>query len=576
MPDNTKINTLRLRACDGEDIWRTINGAKVLIDEGTGEIKGGAGGKLNGKKFKPSFGKSLKSGKKVLLPSIHTKMKHFKGSKAQLLQNLKKAVEPPKKKTMAEVHKAYKQIEYGGLYGSKSLEDLEAKKKEIDEKLAAFPEIYAQLDKATVVKDPNKSFDIAYFDLSKPDPVKDLQEKVASDYKTAKNYLLNKQATAKAKEAWKKVVKYKTAIGAVKTQPAKVDNQEKLKKAYEEYKAAVAESPYGKVDFKPKTSSVEELLAKSAVELMQSAPGKAPKSSPHDPFITPMTDPGFTDRETNIQNTIQTLKNLSAAVKGNSSKYEFKTFDHQGAEGFKKTPLPTDDMAIHKKIVDKCSEAWKAATPAQKKAIFDYTGSFSKFNEPLRGIEYGTSAFKGVGKIDMDNIGVNSYGHFKKGEVKKLINDMTDIIDKSSYDHDVHVRRGVSTSGAAKLLGIDPQYLKPSMVNDLKDAVEGKLVTEFGFCSTAVCDKKGFTDEVELRILCPAGTKMMYAEPFSKYGHGAQSASWNGKDNQTSTGHEQEMILQRNTRFQIQRVSVKNGKVQIEMQVVAQDPVQFN
>lgn len=348
MPDNTKINTLRLRACDGEDIWRTINGAKVLIDEGSGEIKGGAGGKLNGKKFKPSFGKSLKSGKKVLLPSIHTKMKHFKGSKAQLLQNLKKAVEPPKKKTMAEVHEAYKQIEYGGLYGSKSLEDLEEKKKELDEKLAAFPEIYAQLDKSTVVKDPNKSFDIAYFDLSKPDPVKDLQDKVDSDYKGAKNHILYKQATAKAKDAWKKVVKYKTAIGAVKTQPAKVDNQEKLKKAYDEYKAAVAGSPYGKVDFKPKISSVEELLAKSAVELMQSAPVKAPKSSPHDPFITPKTDPGFTNRETNIQNTIQTLKNLSAAVKGNNSKYEFKTFDHQGAEGFKKTPLPTDDMTIHK------------------------------------------------------------------------------------------------------------------------------------------------------------------------------------------------------------------------------------
>lgn len=576
MADNSKLNLERIRTCDGEDIWRTINGAKVLIDEGSGEIKGGAGGKLNGKKFKPSFGKSLKSGKKVLLPSIHAKVKHFKGSKAELLQNLKKAVEPPKKKTMAEVHEAYKQIEYGGLYGSKSLEDLEAKKKELDEKLAAFPAIYAQMDKSTLVKDPKKHFDLAYLDLSKPDPVKNLQEKVASYYKNAKNYLLNQQATAKAKEAWKKVVKYKTAIGAVKTQPAKVHNQEKLKKAYEEYKAAVAESPYGKVDFKPKTSSVEELLAKSAVELMQSAPGKAPKSSPHDPFITPKTDPGFTDRETNIKNTIQTLKNLSAAVKGNNSKYEFKTFDHQGAEWFKKNPLPTDDMAIHKKLVDKCSEAWKSATPAQRKAIYDYTGSFSKFNEPLRGIEYGTSAFKGVGNIDMDNIGVNSCGHFKKGEVKKLINDMTDIIDKSSYDHDVHVRRGVSTSGAAKLLGIDPKYLNPSKVNDLKDAVEGKLVTEFGFCSTGVCEGKGFTEPVELRILCPAGTKMMYAEPFSKFGHGTKGVNWDGKDNQTTAGHEQEMILQRNTRFQIQRVSVKNGKVQIEMQVVAQDPVQFN
>lgn len=85
MADNSKLNLERIRTCDGEDIWRTINGAKVLIDEGSGEIKGGAGGKLNGKKFKPSFGKSLKSGKKVLLPSIHAKVKHFKGSKAELL-----------------------------------------------------------------------------------------------------------------------------------------------------------------------------------------------------------------------------------------------------------------------------------------------------------------------------------------------------------------------------------------------------------------------------------------------------------------------------------------------------------
>jgi hypothetical protein len=97
MADNTKLNLERIRACDGEDIWRTIRGAKVLIDEGTGEIKGGAGGKMNGRKYKPSFGKSLKTGKKVLLPNMHTKFSHHKGSKAELLHRLKKAVEPGSK-----------------------------------------------------------------------------------------------------------------------------------------------------------------------------------------------------------------------------------------------------------------------------------------------------------------------------------------------------------------------------------------------------------------------------------------------------------------------------------------------
>ncbi len=48
--DNTQLNVERIRACD-EDAWRTINGAKVLIDGESGTIKGGAGGKFTGQKF---------------------------------------------------------------------------------------------------------------------------------------------------------------------------------------------------------------------------------------------------------------------------------------------------------------------------------------------------------------------------------------------------------------------------------------------------------------------------------------------------------------------------------------------
>lgn len=96
MSDKSLLNILRIRAADAEEIWRTIRGAKVMIDKGTGEIKGGAGGKMNGMKYRPGFARSLKTGKRVLLPGLHTKVSHFKGTKADLLKKLGKAVEPPK------------------------------------------------------------------------------------------------------------------------------------------------------------------------------------------------------------------------------------------------------------------------------------------------------------------------------------------------------------------------------------------------------------------------------------------------------------------------------------------------
>lgn len=102
MANKTLLNILRIRAVDAEEIWRTIRGAKVMIDKGTGEIKGGAGGKMNGMKYRPGFARNLKTGKRVLLPGLGTKVSHFKGTKADLLKRLGKAVEPPKKQTTVE------------------------------------------------------------------------------------------------------------------------------------------------------------------------------------------------------------------------------------------------------------------------------------------------------------------------------------------------------------------------------------------------------------------------------------------------------------------------------------------
>lgn len=217
---------------------------------------------------------------------------------------------------------------------------------------------------------------------------------------------------------------------------------------------------------------------------------------------------------------------------------------------------------------DVCGQVWQNAKQAEKNAIYDYTSSYHKFNEPLRGIEYGTNKFLGVGNVDLDQIGV-SYSGFKPGQVKKEIDAMTDIINKSSYPIDVWVQRGCGYSGMDKFFEIDVNdfYLSES---DLQLKLLGKEVTEYGFCSTGVAKGKGFSNSpIILNIYCPSGTKMMYAEPFSAFGQGS-GKHWDGVSKQSSFGSESEMILQRGTKFRITKVEKSNGKIYIDMDVIEQ------
>jgi hypothetical protein len=559
MADKTELNLARIRACD-EEIWRTIRGAKVLIDAGSGEIKGGAGGKLNGQKFKPSFGRSLKTGKKALLPSIHTKFSHHKGSKAELLQRLKGAVEKPMpKKSMAEVHQAYKEIENFNLWGAYSLKDLDEKKKELDKKMAEFPAIYAQLDKSTVVKDPNKGFDVAYFDLSKPDPVKDLQEHIDLKYQNVKKIFLQQQATAKAKDAWKKVVKYKTAMGAAKSKDGKIKNQQKLADAYEEYKAAVAESPYGAVNFKPKTSSVEALLKKTPQDFMLEALEKKLAQTENN------LKKGLTNQNSNANmSTTQALNQLASAAKPAKSSAETYNpkatdFPDQGLAGFKKTPVATDDKAMHKKLLGKSQEVWQSLDNKARKALTHYTGTgYIGINDALRQVKKGVPLSKAP------------------ASTRSEIEAMTDAIDKSSYDHDIQVVRGVNISTGAKFLGIDTDTLQFASVEELQKLLVGTAPQDLGFVSTGVAEGKGFgIYPINFNILCPAGTKMMYCEPFSLHGHGTRSSDWDGKDDPVGTKNpsgEQEALLQRGTRFVVQGVRKEGKHTVFDLQVVSQDP----
>lgn len=224
-----------------------------------------------------------------------------------------------------------------------------------------------------------------------------------------------------------------------------------------------------------------------------------------------------------------------------------------------------------KVLRDKCGEVWRTAPKVQRDSIYEYTSSYSKFNEPLRGIEYGTNAVKGVGNVDLDQIGVGGYGHFRRGEVRKQINAMTDIIEQSTYDFDIWLQRGCDFRGMDSFFEISMSDLRNASQADLEQLLLGKTVTDYGFFSCGVSKGKGFASKpIIMNVYAPKGTKMMYAEPFSAFGNGA-GHSWDGITPQSSFGNESEIILQQGTSFRITKVERNNGKLYVDIEVILQN-----
>lgn len=222
---------------------------------------------------------------------------------------------------------------------------------------------------------------------------------------------------------------------------------------------------------------------------------------------------------------------------------------------------------------DVSGQVWKVAPKVEKDAIYEYTSSYSKFNEPLRGIEYGTNAVKGVGNIDFDTIGT-SYGGYKPGQVRKQINAMTDIIEKSTYDFDIWLQRGCDYRGMDSFFEISMSDLQNASQAELEKLLLGKTVTDYGFFSCGVSKGKGFSHKpIIMNVYAPKGTKMMYAEPFSAFGNGS-GRSWDGVAKQSTFGSESEIILQQGTSFRITKVEKTGGKLYVDIEVILQNTPQ--
>ena len=252
-------------------------------------------------------------------------------------------------------------------------------------------------------------------------------------------------------------------------------------------------------------------------------------------------------KQKNVQESLSKLKN---GGKEDTNPYSDA---RKEAALWAQTPREADDV-----LRETCGDVWRKASKAEKDAIYAYTQGSGGFNRPLRGHDGYWGSFKGVGKVDLNNEGRGA-----------AIQHMTNLINRSTYDRDIWLQRGIETAeGAASFLGVPVEALKKWPLKKLETALKKDPKIEHAFASCGSAKGQGFSGYI-FRIYCPKGTKMMYAEPFSHYGAG-DKRKWDGKKAQASFGYEDETIIQRGTTFRITKVEKAGNKLAFEMEVIEQ------
>lgn len=112
----------------------------------------------------------------------------------------------------------------------------------------------------------------------------------------------------------------------------------------------------------------------------------------------------------------------------------------------------------------------------------------------------------------------------------------TTAIEKSLLPEDVQVRRGLRGGASSFCDWFELDLSKLADANYQKTLI-GKRKPDLGFVSCGVADGAGFSG-FNLEIYCPKGTQAIYLEPISQF----------------KGGSEKELLIQRNTTFEIKRI----------------------
>lgn len=200
-------------------------------------------------------------------------------------------------------------------------------------------------------------------------------------------------------------------------------------------------------------------------------------------------------------------------------------------------------------------EQWKAATAAEKQGLYQYTAGSSYITEPLRAIK-----------------GYYHYYTSRKDECERDVDAMTSIISRTYCRQDVWIKRDEGAWCTEYRWGIHDL----SAYEKNPSALVGKMGVDESFMSCGSNKSTYFgSKDVILNIYCPAQTRMIYAEPFSAFGHDHNNGEykpgkkWNG-DSKPSYMNENEIILQRGTKLRITKAEYTNGQWYIDCEVLSQ------
>lgn len=235
----------------------------------------------------------------------------------------------------------------------------------------------------------------------------------------------------------------------------------------------------------------------------------------------------------------------AGTLKVDNSAVDAYTQGRKDAALWAKSPAEADKV-----LRDKAGEVWRASTQQEKYAAYDYTCGSGKFNRPLSGFEKPYAAY-GSGWEPQFNKGVNKVWIDYEGAGDE-IRQLTNMIERSTYDEDVWLQRGCGTNAMESFFGVNPGTLSGLSEAQLQKYV-GQSNRIYSFVSTATAKGKGFGGEIIMNIYAPKGSQMIYAEPFSHFGSGGK-LQWDGVAKQKTFGYESEMLLQRGGSYTVTKI----------------------
>jgi hypothetical protein len=259
----------------------------------------------------------------------------------------------------------------------------------------------------------------------------------------------------------------------------------------------------------------------------------------------------------------------------------------------------TDRLQADMQYRPRTAQLWRTLTEVQKTAALAYTEDSNPLNMPLRRVNWLDKYKPYPPTSSTREILENEEVSHRPQKAIVMVEALTEVIEQTSLPEDMVLHRGAGTKGLASLLGLDEKVLLEAPEDVLNGAMVGVRMTDPAFTSTAVSEGAGFGGNVRIRILAPQGTKGLYCEPFSAFGGTTvKNGNYKGKppgipkvnlwDGEQApgvpgiggVGVEAEILLQRNTTFVIESMSVtkevirgtEERRFDVVMRVLGQNP----